>query len=100
MGFIAVKCPGCGADIQLDDSREYGYCTYCGQQVVREKIIVEHRVKGTVSEQSLIERAYLFIGQRDFDQAKTYLEKALDINPKNGKAYLGKLFCQMKVTSI
>lgn len=100
MGYIAVKCPGCGADIQLDDSREYGYCTYCGRQVVREKIIVEHRVKGAVSEQSLMERATLFLGQRDFDEAKSYFEKALDLNPKNGKAYLGKLFCQMKVTSL
>ena len=47
MGFIAVKCPSCGANIQLDDSREFGFCTYCGAKVVQDKIIVEHT--GTVS---------------------------------------------------
>ena len=43
MGFIAVKCPQCGADVQLDDSREYGFCNYCGTKVIQDKVVVEHR---------------------------------------------------------
>ena len=46
MGIIALKCPQCGADIQLDDSREFGFCSFCGTKVMQEKIVIEH--KGTV----------------------------------------------------
>ena len=34
MGMVALKCPACGADIQLDDSREFGFCNYCGTKVI------------------------------------------------------------------
>ena len=37
MGFIAVKCPTCGADVNLDSSREFGYCTYCGTKIVQDR---------------------------------------------------------------
>ncbi len=47
MSFIAVKCPQCGADIQFDDSREFGFCNYCGSKVVQDKVVVEHR--GTIN---------------------------------------------------
>ena len=33
MAIRALKCPSCGADITLDDSREYGFCSYCGTQI-------------------------------------------------------------------
>ena len=46
MGLVAVKCPQCGADIQLDDTREFGYCSFCGTKVMQDRILVEH--SGTV----------------------------------------------------
>ena len=46
MRFIKFNCPNCGANIELDESREFGFCQYCGTKIVQDKIIVEHR--GTV----------------------------------------------------
>ncbi len=103
MGFVAAKCPNCGATIELSEDREYGFCTYCGTKVVQDKIVVEHRgnisISGIASEDAILDRAFLFIEDEKYDEANLYLEKALDTNPRCSKAYLGKLLCDYRVPS-
>ena len=61
MGFVAAKCPNCGATIELSEDREYGFCTYCGTKVVQDKIVVEHRgkvsISGIANENAILDRA-------------------------------------------
>ena len=103
MGFIALRCPSCGADIQLDESREFGFCNYCGTRIVQEKTVIEHTgrvsVDGIAGESSLLERAFLYIEDGRFIQADRYFEKVLDINPKCSKAYFAKILCQSNAKS-
>ena len=47
MGFIPMICPQCGAQIEIVDSRDFGFCSYCGTKIVRDKIVIEHR--GSIS---------------------------------------------------
>ncbi|MBE6816708.1 MAG: TFIIB-type zinc ribbon-containing protein [Ruminococcaceae bacterium] len=99
MGFVKLNCPNCGANIELSEDREYGFCSFCGTKVVQEKIVVEHRghisVDGIANEDSLLDRAFIFIEDGDFSKAVVYLEKVLDINPRCARAYMGKLLCQL-----
>jgi DNA-directed RNA polymerase subunit RPC12/RpoP len=37
MPMLALICPKCGGSIELDDSREYGFCSYCGTRIVLER---------------------------------------------------------------
>lgn len=37
MPLIALKCPQCGADLEIDSDREFMYCEYCGTKVLRDK---------------------------------------------------------------
>ena len=49
MAVRALKCPSCGADITLDDSREFGFCAYCGSRIQigeRVNVHVTHEFKG------------------------------------------------------
>ncbi len=39
MGFIAAKCTACGANIEVDDTKESGICKYCGTAFVTERVI-------------------------------------------------------------
>lgn len=39
MGLIAAKCTECGANIEVDDSKEAGICKYCGTAFITEKAI-------------------------------------------------------------
>lgn len=39
MAFREMKCPSCGANIEVDDSREIGFCLYCGCNIQLKDII-------------------------------------------------------------
>ena len=50
MSIEVVKCPNCGANINLNDNQEFGFCTYCGTKVVnntikKQKITIENPIK-------------------------------------------------------
>lgn len=47
MGIVSLNCPNCGAQVDLDNSREFGFCSMCGSKVMIDRVIVEH--KGSVS---------------------------------------------------
>lgn len=46
----------------------------------------------------LLQRAAMFLEDRDWDSAGIYCEKVLDIDPTNGKAYVYKLLVEAKVS--
>ena len=55
--FISVKCPDCGAELSIDNSREFAFCSYCGTKILihneNEKIyrrIDEARIRETETE--------------------------------------------------
>lgn len=64
MPFVSVKCPSCGGDIELDDSREYGFCLYCGAKVMFKEAVqkVEGNVivEGIANFDKLVENAKTF----------------------------------------
>ncbi len=37
-------CPNCGAQISLDDSRDFGFCQYCGTKIILDDYRSTHRV--------------------------------------------------------
>jgi tetratricopeptide (TPR) repeat protein len=60
-------------------------------------------VKGAVVESTvvniapLLERAFIFLEDGEFDRADKYFEQVLNNDPKNTEAYLGKLMAEFKV---
>ena len=92
MSFVAVKCPQCGADIQLDDSREFGFCSFCGAKVMQEKIVIEH--KGNVKINKEDELSNLYIAARNATQAGddtsalSYYRQIATIEPNSWEALL------------
>lgn len=87
MGFIKLNCPNCGANIELDESREFGFCQYCGTKVIQEKIVVEHR--GTVGldrsaeVNNLLLRADEYFQKQDYKTSLIYYNRVLDIDTNN-----------------
>lgn len=39
MAFVAAKCTQCGANIEVDDTKDAGICQHCGTAFVTEKVI-------------------------------------------------------------
>ena len=44
----------------------------------------------------LLERAFMFLEDAKWDDANEYCEKVLDADPKNARAYLGKLMAELR----
>lgn len=86
MGFIALKCPSCGADISLDESRDFGFCQYCGTKVMRDIQVIEHRGSVEISHngeiENLLMRARALSDQGRTREAGVYYEKCLTLMPK------------------
>ena len=34
ISLVSVKCPDCGADLQIEEGREQAFCAYCGAKVI------------------------------------------------------------------
>ena len=61
--------------------------------VIKETVITG----GNNNTAPLLERAFMFLEDGDWDSANEYCEKVLDIEPKNAQAYLGKLMAELQV---
>lgn len=64
-------------------------------QAVKETVVVNNTAAASAA--PLLERAFLFLEDGKWQDANTYCEKVLDINPKSAEAYLGKLMAELKV---
>ena len=76
MPLVPVKCTSCGGDIQLDDSRENGFCIYCGSKVVFRDAIQKMELSGSVSVKGIADLEKLLQNAETFrklgDTKKTY----------------------------
>lgn len=97
MGFVNLKCPSCGAEISLDDSKEYGFCTYCGTQVVQDKIVVEHRgtVKTDETEKynNMMILAHQAYAANNMQEAYNYYTRLLEIKQSDYLPIFRKGLC-------
>lgn len=101
MGMVAMKCPSCSADIELDDSREFGFCNFCGTKVMQDKIVVEHRGNVKVDNSEFVKK-YLANARRarkkeDWAEVEKYYNLVEQNDPENIEAIFyssyGKLRC-------
>lgn len=82
--MIELKCPNCNADIELDDSRELGFCRYCGTKILIERN--KSKIDGIANVESLLKRAKQFLDSCQVSKAEEYYNKVLDIEPDNQTA--------------
>ncbi len=82
MALISLKCPNCSGDIELDDSREFGFCMYCGSKVVVTKDVNNITIEMSVKDQraSLKPLAVAYCQKGEFDKAEEMTNTLISIN--------------------
>lgn len=85
--MVALKCPSCAANISIDDSREYGFCSYCGTKVqLVHKLKVVHSFEDTTSMD--FESIRKLIDAEMYDDAQKKLEEITQKYPDNVDAWI------------
>ena len=67
------------------------------QTVVKETVTVNN---GGIDVETLLKRAFILIEDSNWNNANDHLNRVLDIEPENAKAYIGKLMIEMQVHTI
>ena len=57
MGMIIIKCPFCGATIEVDGSRDFGFCSYCGSKILLKNNGEEKQPIEKENTESLLQKA-------------------------------------------
>ncbi len=86
LGFMQDLIRGIKKIVKADEPK---------QTIVKETVVSG----GNTSTAPLLERAFMFLEDGDWNSANEYCEKVLDIAPKCAKAYLGKLMAELKVNT-
>ena len=74
MGLVAAKCTQCGANIEVDASKEAGICAHCGTAFITEKVINNYIIHNHNTVNNNIAHATINIKQDDAeDYANRYL---------------------------
>lgn len=90
MAMKVLKCPNCEANVELDGSKAYGFCSYCGAQIqLREIVEVRHAVEGTVIKtfEKLIEDGDAHLKFQDYYQAEMVFLEAIRDYPARAQGY-------------
>ena len=89
MALVALKCPNCGGALDLDDSREFGFCQYCGTKIMiqeeKKKQLVE--VDDSKKIVGWLDSAKLFLERGMKEECYRYACMATDADPNNGIAW-------------
>ena len=92
------KCPNCGSSstvILTSDELE----TYRNNEPVNTTANPQMiSINTNASPESLVERGMLFLEDQEWDKANVYFENALDAEPKNVRAYIGKLLVDLHLS--
>ena len=97
----ALMCPQCGANINLDDTREFGFCNYCGAKIqINETIIHEHRgeikLNGFSTVQTLCKKGFMEIDSDNFIAAANTFDKAAEVDCSNTFVIIGKMLTKIQ----
>ncbi len=100
----AYELPEDFAHLQAQDMSKIGFINDIVRGISKliskdEPASVSQQSENVYSVAPLIERIFLFLEDSDWQSAAEYCEKVLDLEPKNGLAYLGKLMVDLKVTN-
>ncbi len=94
--LVKMICPQCGASLDMDDSREFMFCSFCGTKIANlsEKVHVTHSGTVTIDESGKIGNFWFMVvnalNSRNFIEAYTYCMRIMEIDPTHLCANLYK----------
>lgn len=93
MNLVSAKCPNCGANIQVDSERNECFCSFCGSKInTQQAISLVVKVDKSADYKNYLRLASENAEMGQFDEAVSYVDKALEIHPDSSRAWMLKAF--------
>ena len=88
------RCESCGAGLEVQEGSKIAYCPYCGmKQTLPEGSAKILRAGAKI--ENMLKRGFMLLEDGEFKKADKYFDRALDAEPGNGHAHLGKLMVSL-----
>lgn len=90
MATVTLKCPNCGGSLEFDDSREFGFCQFCGHKLMIQQEIMHIHVSQNFDKQidRMLAQAEENIRLRKPKDAKKVLKEVIKIDASRPEYYL------------
>ena len=86
--LVKMKCPQCGAPMEIDDQQEQAFCSYCGTKVanLKEKVEITQNVNVSGTVRHVMDRSTepnLYISYATADPTVVMVVRIVDTGTKN-----------------
>lgn len=89
MPVVSLRCPHCGGDLELENSKEFGFCQFCGTKIMIQKQIEKMKLDESGKKESLLALLKSYI--HDGGKSAAYADKILEIDANCPLAWYVKL---------
>jgi hypothetical protein len=110
MPLTPAICTNCGGSVKVDSSTEAAVCKFCHTPFIVEKAINEYNIQNATIHADVVyqgdnptalnDRAAQFLEDSDWYNAQSTVQKVLNIDPKNGAAWVTSLLVEAQVKTI
>lgn len=102
MGIVTLKCTHCRGDVQLDDTREYGFCMYCGTKILIQQDVNNINVNVTYWEQTKAMKNSMTAQYKAarFDSALELADQIVSLNSADPEVWFCAADCLIRVCGI
>ena len=98
MKLVKLKCPNCGADLNMNKNDEIIKCKFCGLNSIidNEKIVLEHKIKDDNYETTL-DKALTYLNKLSkYQKAKELFLILSEMNPGDPQVWKGLIKSETK----
>ena len=103
MAYVTGRCPSCGGEVQLDESKEKGFCLHCGSAIQVQEAVQRLKVElhgkvavdGLSTVKQLKENAKRSFDVGQYQNAARDWSKVIDIDSTDYESYWGLMRCYM-----
>jgi tetratricopeptide (TPR) repeat protein len=100
MPYVNVRCTSCGGEIQLDDTKEFGYCLHCGTKVMFQEAIQKIELINLPKVENLMKIATSEFEGTHYTEAIEYYNRVLELDADNWEAIFYKAKSQCIMTPV
>ncbi len=97
MNLVSAKCPNCGADIEVDDTKTHYVCKYCKKNIIKDdKLLKKISINGIQTNSDLIVSANELLEMDEYLKAKKLFLEFAEKCPNDYQGWLGLLICRTR----